>query len=186
VSAICTSPDPEANGLWFNGIFREHEDRFSRFDPLGLMSAHFSMTTELESLPGIVHHVESFFHSLQFTYTKLEKVLQQFEDRGKERPISVYVMVLGRHTVLEDHRNPGEWYLDGVQDWGEHTIQRDLMNDTPYDDVTRDLDVHHKTVEQTHPPSLVFNHIIRIIKMLLEKDPQFFTRRRGCEMRIAC
>jgi len=133
------------------------------------------MTTELESLPHISQHVESFFQSLQVTHTKLEKVLQQYEDRGRERPMSVFVMVLGLHIVLENYQNVGTWYSDRLQDCIKHAIQGDLMEGTPHDDVTRDVDVHRKIVELEHPPSLVFNHMIRIKKMLLEKDAQFFT-----------
>jgi len=144
------------------------------------MSAQFSMTTELESLPHIVQHVESFFQALQATHTKLEKVLQQYEDRGRERPMSVFVMVLGLHIVLEDYQNVGTWYPDGLQDCIQHAIQGDLMEGTPHDDVTRDVDVHGKIVELEHPPSLVFNHMIRIKKMLLERDAQFFVK----EMRM--
>jgi len=137
------------------------------------------MTTELECLPHIVQHVESFFQSLQVTHTKLEKVLQQYEERGRERPMSIYVMVLGLHIVLEDYQNVGSWYLDGLQECSEHTIQGDLMEGTPHNDVTRDVDVHRKIVELAHPPSLVFNHMIRIKKMLLEKDLQFFTKEKA-------
>jgi len=150
------------------------------------MSAHFSMKTELESLPDIVQRVESFFRSLQVTYTKLETVLQQYEDRENERPMSVSVMVLGLHIVLEDYQNVGAWYLDGLQDCSEHTIQGDLMHGTPHDDKTRDVDVHRKMIELAHPPSLVFNHMIRFKKMLLETDPQFFAKRRRCGIRSAC
>jgi len=90
--------------------------------------------------------------------------------------MSAFVMVLGLHIVLEDYQNVGTWYLDGLQDCIKHAIQGDLVEGTPHDDLTRDVDVHRKVVELEHPPSLVFNHMIRIKKILLERDAQFFIK----------
>ena len=137
------------------------------------MNPEFTMTDELESMLLVSQYLEMFFRLLRVNHDKLSKVLQSRPRVFETRP-SIMAMVLGLQVILDDYQNVGSWYLDRPYD-REHLIEN-LMKGTPHDDLTRDVDVHYKMIELAHPPTLSFNLMLRLKKIYLEADPQFFTK----------